>query len=321
MSLLLLILFILGQGFFAGMETGMVSVRRPRVDHSVLNGSRTAKLMLFFLNRPGVMIATSLLGVNICVVGASLAAKSVLEGMGFHSPESLLLCTLCLSVLMLACEIVPKNWFRQSADSRCAIFIPILYLTYLILYVPVRLFESFTGFLERKMARGNSGALEQARMREDLRLYLRESENDGEFSSDAAAMLDHAVIFHDKTLRDIMVPFESGMKVTAKDSVFSAAEICREKGFLHLPVVSTRNPDKCVSIFSYYDAIFEIPEENWKKQNVMLCCEKATILSPEMTLAEAFNAARLSSAPMFLVGENGKTSGLVTRSMMMNLLF
>lgn len=321
MNLLLLCLFIAGQGFFAGMETGIVSVRRPRIEHAAVSGSRKAKLLLFFLDRPGVMISTTLLGVNICVVGASLAAKAFSEEMGFRSPEALLVCTSCLSILMLTCEIIPKNWFRQSPDSRCSFFIIFLYLTYLVLFIPVRLFEVFTGFLERKMKGPNTGSLQTALMREDLRLYIRESETDGELSSEAASMLDHAVMFHDRTLREIMVPFESGAKVSTRDTVAAAAAVCRKKGFLHLPVVSSRNPEKCVSIFSYYDALYEIPEEKWHRRNVLSCSEEIAILAPDMSLSEAFNAARLSPASMFLVGENGKIVGLVTRSMMINLLF
>lgn len=321
MNLLLLILFIAGQGFYSGMETGIVSVRRPRIEHLAETGSRTAKLLLFFLDRPGVMISTTLLGVNICVVGASLSAKAWSEELGFRSPEALLVCTACLSILMLTCEIIPKSWFRQSPDSRCSFFVALLFLTYLILYVPVKLFEAFTSFLDRKLKGKHSGAFSNAVMREDLRLYFRESESDGELSPEASEMLDHAITFHDRTLRDIMIPFETGSKVMVRDTVSDAAAICRKKGFLHLPVVSTRDPGKCVAVFSYFDAIFELPEEEWSGRNVLACCEKPAELPPDMSLAEAFNEARLSPAPMFMIGENGKTIGLVTRSMMGHLLF
>ena len=41
-SLVLLVFFMLMQGMFAGMETGMISVRRPRIEHAHENGSRAA---------------------------------------------------------------------------------------------------------------------------------------------------------------------------------------------------------------------------------------------------------------------------------------
>ena len=75
--LLLTLFFVLCQGFFSGMETGMVSVLRPRAEHAARKGSRPAALLVYFLHRPGIMIATALLGVNISVVMASLMAREL----------------------------------------------------------------------------------------------------------------------------------------------------------------------------------------------------------------------------------------------------
>ena len=63
--LLLTLFFVVCQGFFSGMETGMVSVLRPRAEHAAREGSRSAALLVYFLHRPGIMIATALIGVNI----------------------------------------------------------------------------------------------------------------------------------------------------------------------------------------------------------------------------------------------------------------
>lgn len=152
-SFTFLVFFILMQGVFAGLETGMISIRRPRIEHAYENGSRAAKMILFFLDNPGVMISTSLLGVNISVVCASLAAKKFAESAGLSSAAGLLAMTCVLSVSMLICEIIPKSYFRQAPCSRCAKIIWILYGTYHILYIPVRLFDAFTSFLSRKIAK------------------------------------------------------------------------------------------------------------------------------------------------------------------------
>ena len=63
--LLLTLFFVVCQGFFSGMETGMISVLRPRAEHAARNGSRRAALLVYFLHRPGIMIATALIGLLI----------------------------------------------------------------------------------------------------------------------------------------------------------------------------------------------------------------------------------------------------------------
>jgi Mg2+/Co2+ transporter CorB len=105
----------MSQGFFAGMETGMVSVMRPRVEHAAKNGSYAASLMLFFVMNPGIMIATCLIGVNISVVMASLMMKKFVESIGFGSGAGLLATTAILSVILLSCEILRKKLVQTGS--------------------------------------------------------------------------------------------------------------------------------------------------------------------------------------------------------------
>ena len=227
-SLCLLLFFILMQGMFAGLETGMISIRRPRIEHACEQGSRAAKMILFFINRPGVMISTCLLGVNISVVCASLSAKRFAESANLSSPGGLLGMTAVLSVSMLICEIIPKSWFRQAPCARCSLFVWILYGTFFVLYVPVRLFDSFTAFLSRKIAgKSESGEARSALMREDLKLFLRESETGGEIPAEAASLLDNAIGFHSATIAGIMKDPNDPSTLVSSADINDAVELFR----------------------------------------------------------------------------------------------
>jgi CBS domain containing-hemolysin-like protein len=171
-------IFIVVQGLFAGMETGMVSLRRPRVEHAAKTGSRSARIILFFIDNPAKMIATTLLGVNIGVVCSSLLAKKFVESIGFGHGAGLLLSTCVMSVMLLSCEIIPKNWFRQAPFLRCSIFVYLLYGTYIVMALPVRFFSAIAEWLNSRMSKGDAGghgAHSAPLMMEDLRLSLREA--------------------------------------------------------------------------------------------------------------------------------------------------
>jgi CBS domain containing-hemolysin-like protein len=60
--------FMFFQSFFSGIETGLVSMRKSRVKLGVKHNNIQAKILNFFIERPGVMLATTLVGTNICVV-------------------------------------------------------------------------------------------------------------------------------------------------------------------------------------------------------------------------------------------------------------
>ena len=140
--LLLSLLFILSQGLFSGLETGLVSVLRPRAEHAAAKGSWRARMLVYFLRRPGIMIATALISVNISVVLASLMATEFFRTLNWTGNTALTLGSMVLSVLLLCFEIFPKNWFRENACERCICFIPVFSACYRLLWLPVPLFSA-----------------------------------------------------------------------------------------------------------------------------------------------------------------------------------
>lgn len=320
-ALLLLLLFILLQGVFSGMETGMISVRRPRVEHAAAQGSRSAKRILFFLNNPGIMISTTLLGVNISVVCASLAAKKFAASIGFTSPASLVVMSSVLSVMMLICEIVPKNWFRQAPCDRCGIFIPLLYWTYRILYLPAVLFDRVTRFLSSRIAKKRKGSPNSSSvMRDELKLFLRESESAGDLPPEAVSILDHAVEFHAARAGDIM---KKKMEVVTADSEMTVTEamtLCRDSNFSKLPV-NDRKTGRWIGIFSVYHAFFHLPEQEWENTSVKSCMQGLLEAESSLPLADMLKRTRGFDAAMYVILENGRQAGILTSSDIVRRLF
>lgn len=320
-SLVLLVFFMLMQGMFAGMETGMISVRRPRIEHAHENGSRAAGMVLFFLNNPGVMISTTLLGVNISVVCASLAAKQFAESAGLSSAGALLAMSCALSVGMLICEIIPKNWFRQAPCLRCSRFIWILYLTYFVLFVPARLFDWFTSFLSRKISRDKSSAeTKSAVMREDLKLFLMESESSGGLPVETASILDNAIDFHSSHVGDIMRKKQDVMEVRSDLSVQEAMRICRRTSISKFPVFDPEK--KCwIGIFSSYSAMFSLRERQWSSVKVRDCMQNMISIDESTPVVKALSLTRGSDAAMYIVVKNGRQTGIFTSSDIAGKLF
>lgn len=321
-SLCLLLFFILMQGMFAGLETGMISIRRPRIEHACEQGSRAAKMILFFINRPGVMISTCLLGVNISVVCASLSAKRFAESANLSSPGGLLGMTAVLSVSMLICEIIPKSWFRQAPCARCSLFVWILYGTFFVLYVPVRLFDSFTAFLSRKIAgKSESGEARSALMREDLKLFLRESETGGEIPAEAASLLDNAIGFHSATIAGIMKEKANVVQIASGCSVQNAMEQCFREKISKFPVYD-ENAGKWIGVFSSHHAIFSLREEVWNERTVAECMLPILEIPATTPIGEALKRTKGADAAMFAVlDKNGKQSGIFTSTDIARKLF
>lgn len=323
--LIISIIFIMSQGFFAGMETGMVSVMRPRVEHAAKNGSYAASLMLFFVMKPGIMIATCLIGVNISVVMASLMMKKFVESLGFGSGVGLLITTAVLSVILLSCEILPKNWFRQAPYERCSQFIYILYATYLILFLPVRLFASFTDFLSRIMSSVGHNSATNAVMREDFRLFLRESETTGAIDKETCAILDKAADIPGMKVAEIMTKKDSVIDIPAGFSIQEAFDFCRSHNIIKAPVYSVSADGTHVwnGVFNIYDAIFSVDEDIWNKTKAVSCLRPLHELNANCSLSETLEHSRKNKVSMFAIvdPETHKQAGILKPEDIAGMLF
>jgi len=320
-SFLLLLLFMGLQGMFAGMETGMISVRRPRIEHASERGRRSAGLLLFFLNNPGVMISTTLLGVNISVVCASLAAKTFAEQAGLSSAGALLAMSSLLSVGMLICEIIPKNWFRQAPCDRCGRFAWLLYGTYLVLYFPAKAFDWFTSFLSRRISKSSSdNNTKLALMREDLKLFLMESESSGVLPPEAATILDNAAGFHAACVGNIMKYKVDMVTVDANLNIAEAMELCRKKEISKFPVCDPQT-NEWIGIFSIYHVLFSLKEEKWNATPVRECMQELIEVDEKVPLIEMLKRTRGLDVAMYVVLRNGKQTGALTSSDIVHRLF
>jgi len=309
--------FIALQGLFAGMETGMVSIRKPRAEHAARKGSPAAKLLMFFVNKPGVMISTTLIGVNVCVVMSSLCVKALAERMGFGHGWAMLAFTGILSVLLLCCEMIPKSWFRQAPFERCSLFAFFLYGFYFVFAIPIKAFSAFAETVNSFLSKSDAGKGRSASslMREDLRLFLKESEEAGTIDTEAASILDKTMDLHMMKVDDIKIEKSKVWDINSEASVSDAIEFCREKSISRVPVRSS-DGHAWEGIFCLHDAIFDIPRGEWDSRKARSCLRRMLEVSASSSLVEVLERTRGSDMAMLIVvdgsGSLRKQCGIIT---------
>ena len=320
--LILTLFFVLCQGFFSGMETGMVSVLRPRAEHAARNGSRSARILTYFLHRPGIMIATALIGVNISVVMASLMAQELFRTRNLNGSWAITCGSVMLSILMLCCEIVPKNWFRESAFRRCSRFIPLFYAFYLLLWLPVRLFSAFTNALSRLFNRLGKDERKAPNviMREDFRLYLRESQHSGSVDEATASILDRAMDVPGMLIQQILIPRRKVLSIPMDLSIRKAFQFCQNHDLTKVPVRDLAG--NWIGVFSVYETIYSVDEEKWDSASVLSCALRIYFINENLRLGELLERMRFRRIPFFAVlDRNKKQIGIVRPEDLAALLF
>jgi CBS domain containing-hemolysin-like protein len=325
--LLLSLFFIVAQAFFSGIETGLVSLRKSRVRHGVKSGTRGAAILEFFITHPGYMLATTLVGTNISVVCASKMAKEGVAALGFAGSAPMIALTAVMTLFLMAAEIIPKDWFRQSPYHRCLRFAPLLKAAYFILYVPVRLMEGLTKLVTRLVKGGiDQGNSEAALMREDFRMLLRESETAGIIDSEAADILDRSLEFHGIRVSDIFQPKRKVVDAPADMTVEEALRLCAEKGVSRLPVRGdSKDGDAWIGVFSLYDVIFSLPAAKWSESVIGEHSRPIRSVPLNATMETILVMAKESGSPLLaVISEDGSTEkqvGVVSGSDVVRRLF
>lgn len=321
MSLIIgIIIVLLLNSFFAGIEIGMISLLRPRIHHEAAKGSSAACLVEKIINKPSLMLATTLFGNNVCTVLVSVMGDQLFVAWGFAGTASLIYSTAVMTVLLMLSEIIPKNWFRQSPEERCMFFIPFYYLLGWILYPGAKIMAYFTE-LTLKVFSGEQADEQKTRnlLRQDLRMLLRDSENAGSIDEGAADLLDKAIDFNSQRIQHIYIPLEKLVTITPDATLTEAIAACRVSGKSRLPVI---NGNKWEGIFSLYDAIFNISDDKWDNRKVSGCLRTTTSVSLNDPITEVLKKSKEVNTRMILVNnKNGEYVGAVTTTDVSRVLF
>lgn len=314
------IFFILLQSFFNGIEIGLVSLRRPRVDNGIKKGERHAIILGNIIKRPSLMLSTVLFGTNFSIVCASIAAEKSAASLGFSSDKAILATTIIMTAILFIGEVVPKNWFRQAPYDRCSRYAELLNITYYIMLPPSWILARFTDLSVKILSRHHKEQDARILIREDFRLFLRESEEGGIIDPCNANILDKAVDFHRLSVSDVMIPADAVASIHANATVTEAVAACRDSGFARLPVRGDDNKE-WIGVFSIYDAIHKLPEEQWATRSVASIMRKPAFINTNANLADMVSNGKASSPLLIVVDEHRTQTGIATPIDVVNYLF
>lgn len=328
LSFLLLIFFLFFQGFFSGMETGLFSLLRPRVEHAAKRGDARAERLLYFLHRPGIMITTALIGVDTGVVFSTLMTRRILYHLEIRNGFFLALSSIVLTVLILCFEIIPKNYYRENAFRRCCASIGLFHLFYGIFFIPVRIFaalSSLMNFLTERIRKksGPSGSASGEYRKEEFRLYLRESRICGDVDEGTVSLLDHAMDIPGMLISRIMIDRGKAREIPSSMTIREAFAYCQKEELTKVPVYDEKSAGhRWCGVFSIYKAIYEVDEAQWGTLTVLDCMEMLSFIESDLKLGEVLERFRRRKVTLFCVLDPEKKQiGILRPEDLATLLF
>lgn len=243
-----MLVLLLAKGFFSGSELALVSSDKLKLRTRADGGDRGAKAVLRLFRNPESILATTLIGTNVCTMMLAVLGTATL--IGILGPGGDVFAILLLTPIMLIFgEIVPKSVFQQRADVIApAVARPLSALR--VLLMPIVLAFGWVG--KKISARfGPKGiAASPFVTRRRLRMMLESAERIAEPLVLDRDRIQKAVMLSDMTVGEAMVPIARCAGAPDSATTESLLELSRSVGHRRIPIYAG-NSSNIVSIATW----------------------------------------------------------------------
>lgn len=255
-TLSVMLLCLLAEGFFSGSEIGVVSADQMKLRHEAANGSRGAQLALNMLKNPEWLLSTTLVGTNISVVTNTTMATALMIQL-FGEQGSWLAIVMVAPLIWIFGEIVPKSVFQQRADAITPVIIFALKFASYVFWPVLIVFSMLTRMLTRLF--GGQGH-NPFTLREQIITMLEMPAETGDIDADKSDMIRRLFSFSETTVEEVMVPLIDVVAIEKSLSRGEALNFAASHHHVRLPVYDGR-VDRVVGMLHALNLLGLDPDE------------------------------------------------------------
>ena len=251
-QIVLLILLILCNAFFAASEIAIISLNDNKIRKMAEDGHKKAKLVLRLTSDSSNFLATIQIGVTLAGYLASATAAqslsdplaawfvsvvpSMQDNIGTVQGVSVFVITLLMSYFSLVFgELVPKRIAMQKSEALSFAVIGILRGVSIVTRPFVRLLSFSTNIVVRLLGM-NPHASEENVTEEEIRMMVDVGEEKGVIEGSQKLMINNIFEFDDITAEDIMTPRTDVAAVDVEDGIVEALRIGVDEGYSRVPI-------------------------------------------------------------------------------------
>jgi len=266
---ILLVALLIGvNGFFAGAEVALLSVRHSRLRQLAEDGVAGAQTALNLLSNPGRLLSVTQVGVTGASLGLGWAGEDTLYGLllawlhPITTPASShLLHAACLAVSFLVIsylhvvlgEVVPKNLSIATADRLAVLVAPVLLVFYKLSIPFVLVVERSAGAITRAL-KVTSVFHPGGHSAEELKLVVSASRGLGYLPEAQEEMIHSVLDLATVSVREIMVARNDIVSIEANATLDEVLHTMIEVQHSRLPVYE-ETPEKYIGILHYKDLL------------------------------------------------------------------
>ena len=322
-SIIILVILILINAFFASAEIAFISLNDAKIDIQAKDGNKKAKKIQNMLKNPSKFLATIQIGVTLAGFLSSAFASDTFAdklapvlntwlpsvSISTWKSISIIIITIILSYFTLVFgELVPKRIAMKYYEKVSFASIGII-KTISVITAPFVKFLTFSTNIVSKLF-GVTGEEEDNVTEEEIRMMVDVGEEKGTIKEEEKEMINNVFEFNDKFVSEIMVPRN---KVFALDIDMTIAEVIEKLSedmrYSRIPVYD-ENMDNIKGIIYIKDLLISNKNKNSKIKSLV---KEAYFVSETKRVNELFQELRKDKKQIAIVlDEYGGTAGMVT---------
>ena len=324
-QILLQIILIALNAFFAATEIAVISLNEKKVRALAEDGNKKAVKMLKIIEEPTQFLSTIQIGITLAgFLGSAFAADNFAEVLSaaiskafnlsadntkIINTVAVVLVTVILSYFTLIFgELVPKRIAMKHkeklANSVCGI---ISFLAAVL--KPIIWFLTISTNAVLRLVGIDPHEKEEPVSEEDIVLMLDAGADEGSLDHDDIEYIKNVFKLDKMTAEDVMTPRKSVISISYDASDKEILEIIEEESYSRIPVYED-NPDKIIGILHACDYLLKRNEKNFDLKSIL----HTPVFVPEtVSLDVLFKDMQTDHNHLaVVVNEYGETSGIVT---------
>ncbi len=324
-QILLQIILIALNAFFAATEIAVISLNEKKVRALAEDGNKKAVKMLKIIEEPTQFLSTIQIGITLAgFLGSAFAADNFAEVLSaaiskafnlsadntkIINTVAVVLVTLILSYFTLIFgELVPKRIAMKHkeklANSVCGI---ISFLAAVL--KPIIWFLTISTNAVLRLVGIDPHEKEEPVSEDDIVLMLDAGADEGSLDHDDIEYIKNVFKLDKMTAEDVMTPRKSVISISYDASDKEILEIIEEESYSRIPVYED-NPDKIIGILHACDYLLKRNEKNFNLKSIL----HTPVFVPEtVSLDVLFKDMQTDHNHLaVVVNEYGETSGIVT---------
>ena len=322
LQILLLIILIAINAFFAMAEMAIISTNKAHVKNLAENGNKRAVKLISLMEQPNRFLSV----IQVCITFAgflqsAVAARGIAEqfgdelesiGIPYAMQIGVVVITLILAFINLVFgELVPKRVALQRSKQIALVVAEPVIVASKITFPFVWLLSKTVAVVLR-LFNINSDKIEETYSEEEILSILEVGQETGHIDESGKEMIDNVFRFDDKLAYEIMTPRTDVYMHDINDPLSNYVDDLLKSRFARIPYYDKDNDD-IIGLLNMKDFIIQAKKVGFNRVAIRKLLTKPFFVPESKNIADLFDEMRKSRTHIaFLVDEYGGFSGIVT---------